>query len=126
MKCFRCFSALKCFNVTRCGHHPKRYPNTPEYWYRRKSGQFDKFFYRYVTSSKEEYRVSTRHWSMDHQLESRPGSKTLKLIPGPLRTQDKPTFYRSDFDIKDHNFNDLHWQRKSMGHITLGLDKTTK
>ena len=92
--------------MTRCGHHAKKYTVTPEYWHRRKSGQFDKFFYRYATSSKDEYRVSTTHWSMDHQLDCTSGSKILKLIPGPLRTQEKPSFERSDFDIRDHNLKD--------------------
>ena len=48
MKDFRCFSALRCFNVTRCGHHPKSHPDTPQYFFRRKRGQFDNYFYRLV------------------------------------------------------------------------------
>ena len=49
---------------------------------------------------------------MDHELGPplKPdGPPTLKVVEGPLRTDDPPTFTRSDFHIKDHNLHEWYF-----------------
>ena len=58
---------------------------------------------------------------MDHVLGPplKPGeAPTLKIVEGPLRTNDPPTFARADFHIKDHNLHEWYFiNNQSIIHL---------